>query len=176
MTNPNTPDPARNSIRIELAPGPKRSPAEELVFQEVISGTARRVHARVHCNMDIEFDASVRQQRLQRGIESIDVAELRQIIAADLECEGKEGWGASASGTMAFLDRHLGVHPRIAREKLATLNMESPTFVKDVLAIADGAIQDIGFFVTQETPDGERQVGFDELDLLALNHTLAEAS
>lgn len=96
------------------------------------------------------------------------------MIEGDLECTDEKEWGLNAFGTMSFLDRHLGIEPRISREKLKGLNLESPTLVQDVLALAEGANQDIGFFMVQQTPEGEKKIGFDEMDLAHLNHTLTE--
>lgn len=157
--------PDKKGIALQLAPEPERTLEERLVMDETLDATMRRVQARMR-NMVIEM-ADERSERIQRGMESIKAIELDRIITADLACD-PEKWGENASGTMAFLDRHLGIHPIISREKLAGIDLTSSTLVQDVLQLADGAHQDIGFFVKEKTDDGERQVGFDELDLRAL--------
>lgn len=170
MANPNK---FEDVITLQLAPGPKRTPEEQRVMEETLSMTARHARRRVEQNMVIQM-ADERSRRIQRGMESIDANELREMIAADLTCD-KEKWGTFASGTMALLDRQLGMHPRIPREKLRSVNPQSKTLVRDVLLLAEGANQDIGFFLEQESEDGaSRKVGFDELDLRHLQASMAQ--
>ncbi|MBI5156225.1 hypothetical protein HZA45_03045 [Candidatus Peregrinibacteria bacterium] len=166
------PSSERNVISIELAPSPARTPGQQRVFEERISGIARHVERRMH-NMVIEL-APERAKRLEAAVKRIKTKELKEMIEGDLECNDEQEWGQHAFGTMSFIDRHLGIEPRIPRAKLKSLNLDSPTLVRDVLALAEGANQDIGFFMVQETPEGEKKVGFDEMDLAHLNHTLTE--
>jgi|GEM_PF-4926815 hypothetical protein len=123
-------------------------------------------------NMVFAF-APERAERLEAAVKRIKPNELREMIVGDLECDEKD-WGPNAAGTASFIDRHLGIEPRIPREKLKMLNLESPTLVQDVLALAEGAFQNTGFLVVQQTPDGEKTTSFDELDLQHLNTTLAQ--
>ncbi len=170
MSKVDQPQDRDDGIVLHLEAGPKRTPGQQRVFEEAIAATTRHVERRFH-NMVIQL-ADERAERLEAGVKRINAKELREMIEGDLECDEKD-WGVNAVGTASFLDRHLGVEPRIPREKLKTLNLQSPTLVRDVLALSEGANQDLGFFMVSQTPDGEKKVGFDEMDLAYLNQTLA---
>lgn len=160
-------------IELQLAPSEREyTPGERKVFEESIAATARHVRRRLHHNMSFAT-ASERAERLQAAVKRIDAKQLREMIEGDLECDEKH-WGPNASGTASLIDRHLGIEPRLPREKLKSLDLESPTLVQDVLALAVGAYQDVGFSLVQKTPEGEKTTSFAELDLTHLNATLAQ--
>ena len=169
MANPDTSQAKRDDvIQLTVAAGPERTPGQRRVFEEAISATVRHAQRRMQ-NMVFTL-APERAKRLEAAVKRIKSNELRGMIEGDLECDEKD-WGPNAAGTASFIERHLGIEPRIPREKLKSLNLESPTLVHDVLALSEGAFQDIGFSVIQQTPDGEKATSFAELDLRQLDAT-----
>lgn len=157
---------------LELADGPQRTPGQQKVIEETISATAR--YALRRCGQNMSFaTAPERADRLQNAIKRVDLKYLGEMIVGDLECDGKD-WGPWASGTASYLERVLGIEPKIAREKLKTIDVQSPTLIKDVLQLSEGTHQDMGFFMVQQTPEGEKKIGFDEMDLEHLKGNLAK--
>lgn len=163
--------PQGHEIPIELTHDPKCTPEYMRIFREQVRMFVSQVERRGH---NINFSpAQQRHEGLMAAVKRMDSKALREMIELDLSASEEE-WGPHAAGTVAFIYNRTGIEPIIPREKLRTLDLDSPSLVKDVLALSDGAHQDFGLSLITETPDGQKEERtFAEMDLTSLNAALA---
>lgn len=161
-----------NRITVAIETVPPRSPHVQRVIEACISHTAEYARRRCGQNMSFPSPGFDRLKHLEKTLKTLDKKELRDMIIGDLQCIGVEGWGPNASGVGVFFEKYLGIHVVVPRTSLQIVNLDSKTLAEDVLSLAKGAHQDLGFFIQEETPEGKRSVGVDELALQALQKKL----
>ncbi len=154
--------------------GEERSPHVQRVVEAMLTRTAEYAK---RCMQGISFFPRRnfdRMKFMRDAMQTLDMHELRDMIIGDLQCAGMEGWGPNAGGVGAFFEKHLGIDAKIPRAALRQIDLDSPTLPRDMLLLAEGAYQDVGFFIEEETPQGKRNVGTDELALRALQEELKQ--